>query len=494
MADKFKNLKGFNGKDSQTSSIFGNLTEGISDLEQEEKSYVLEKIDVDKINLGEKNIEIDENFRKDILDLMVNPIIVSYEFTMEEKAGFPYKKKTGKYNIVSGFKRVKVYKESSEEKHKKINALVIPIDTSPEEVEIIRLKAQKEQQLSSTDVIYDVRTTENKEITYGYLYENIKIDVEKLIERDNKYAIVDDEVEALAESIYRYGLFHDIMVLPSIDKSGNIIYEIQAGHKRTRAIKLLLAKARSGQLVNGKQIIDNYSSIPAKLLPLGATLEQINAVYNESNILSRHLSVDAIFAHMDYFKCVPAVPKTQAEYDTFRGGKSINSIANDVQAEFKKIGLMDWKSRKTAGYLNIYFFGSDKLKELCVKATQDKNGNPIINIKDLEWIATTYKGFNEKNKQDEILENVLKDKNYLINLKGTARLKKSKTMKITTKEIVKKVALDKASWDNLNNANIETLKDSVEDIEKIKHLIKETKKSISQFEKIVGELENTISE
>lgn len=493
---KFKNLESFQNKDTGT-SILGDMLvdDGALHMENQEDTYAFEKIAVEQIIL-EEDIEIDETLRTDILDIMVNPVILSYDYTQEVKAGFPYRKKTGKYHIVDGKKRVAAYKAAYEEneKYQKISALVLPIDTEEEAIQKIKEKSNHSHTVSSYEMVDEVRLSENKEISYGYLYEQARIPVEKLVERDNKYAIADDEVEALSESIYRYGLFHDIMVLPKYDENGNILYEIQAGHKRTRAIRLLLAKAKAKQLVNGLQIIENYSKIPAKLLPLGATKEQIDAVYNESNIIGRHLNTDAIFAHLDYFKCVPSIPQTKEQYDNFRKTQSISAIASDVQQEFKKVGFRDWKSRKTAGYLNIYYFGSEALKKLCVEATQSKDGKPPISIKDLEWIATVYKGFDEKGMQDEIIEKALHDKSYIPALKAKTKIKKNKTLKLTSKDAAKRVILDKESWLKLVNADIEMLKDSAGDFEKILAHTKEIKKSITAFEKRIAELQKNEKE
>lgn len=513
---QFKNLSGFTREKENSSNIFGQTIIGDIPEDDFNEKYMYEIVKLEDIILDEV-IDVDDKLYQSIKTAgVVNPIWLSFDYIMAEKAGREYKKKTGKYRILDGNKRVaaanKIIAEGGHDRLKNIQALILPIKTSEEEIENIKqmLHTEENQNRSTSDLISVVNSSKGAQITYGYRYENADIPFDLIYERDNKYPATESEIESLANSIYKYGLFQDIMVLPEVNPDTmEVIYRLEAGHKRRKAIKLLLDKARAGQLENGASIIANYSSVPAKLLPMGATKEQIEAVYNESNIHSRKMTTDSFFAHLSYFSSIekdanatnefdkyiiPKVPTTEEEYKAFIGNVKISYLIPDLQQELKKLGFADWKNRKMTQYLNIYFFGCDKLKEMCVEMTQHPDKKPPIILADMEWIAITYKGFDEREKQEEIIEKALEDKAYLVALKGTTKVQKSRTKKVTTQYVAKKVISEVNTWSGLLNADIEEVKTVKDDYEKIITGISDMKKMINKFEKRIKELNGKINE
>ena len=80
-------------------------------------------------------------------------------------------------------------------------------------------------------------------------------------------------------------------------------------------------------------------------------------------------------------------------------------------------------------FLNIYYYGSDKAREVFTNIDQYS-----INQKDVYWIVTTYKDFNERTMQDEILEESLKNRSYLKQLKAEKTVRRNRS-EVTIKNI-----------------------------------------------------------
>lgn len=504
---QFKNLSGFNKEKDKSGGIFGQAV--ISDINDDEEKYLFERIDIEDIICDEKTEYDDDLYESVKQSGIVSPIWLSFDYVDAEKAGRKYKKKTGKYHIIDGNKRVaaanKILSKEDNSRLRKLQALILPIDTSEAEIEEIKktVRAKENQNRSTVDLISIVNSSKGAQITYGYKYENADIPFDLIHERDNKYPATEAEIEALADSIYKYGLFQDIMVLPEVNQDTmQVTYRLEAGHKRRKAIKLLLDKAKAGQLEKGKTIIANYSKIPAKILPLGATNEQIEAVYNESNIHSRKMTTDSFFAHLSYFSSyvidentkdeyekylIPKIPTSRKEYLTFIENVSINALIPRVQGELKKLGFADWKNRKMTQYLNIYYFGCDKLKDMCIELTQHPDKRQPITLGDMAWIATTFKDWDKRGQQEDVIEKALQDKTYIPSIKDKT-VSKTRTVRYTSQQVAKKILKDSQSLENVAFAEIVDSVSAKEDYDKILKSIGNMKNSLKKIEKRFKEL------
>ena len=424
---------------------------------------------------------------------LVNPVILRYGYTIEEVGGVKIRKKTGRYRIVDGNKRVAIYnqlfneataKNNDEEvrKYASVPALILPLNVSDEEVLNIIRTTSENKSVSTKNVIKDITETKNEEITYCYRYEMAEIELEKIVERDNKYKFTTSEIDELEKSIYHAGLMQPIILLPIINsRTMEVEYEIEAGHKRTTAIRQLIQHAKDGKYSNGELVLQAYKTIPSLLIPMGATPEQVEKVYNDTNILSRHMSTDDVFQHISFFDEMPSRPTTKIEYVEFKEKKyRIERLANILQNKFKALGFSDWKNRKAKVFLNIYYYGSDK----CLEAFNNLEKYDLTQ-KDIEWIVTTYKDFNERKKQDEILEKAINDKTYLLQLKEEKVVKRT-PQQIKLRKVTENIIKQKSVFDKMVVTPFDLTKASEKDVQNAKKTLLELEKSIKEMKERIN--------
>lgn len=438
---------------------------------------------------------------------LVSPIILTYDYRLASRGGMEYREKTGTYTIIDGEKRVAIYNQlfneaieenndSNIKKYSSIPSLVLPINISDEEIEKIKKVTSENKSEGTSNVISDITKTKNTQITYCHKYEMAEVETDKLVERDNKYVIVQSVIDELEESIYYAGLMQPLVVLPIIDnKTMEIKYEIQAGHKRKRAIFQLIKHAKERHFpflankgidnsnIDFNAVLESLKTTSALIIPMGADAKQIEKVYNDTNILMRHMTTDDAFTHISYFDELPTRPTTKAEYVSFKEKKyKIDRLASVLQDKFKRLGFSDWKNRKAKIFLNVYYYGSDR----CLEIFNDIEKYDFTR-KELEWIATKYKDFNERKMQDEIIEEALNDKTYLLNLMDEKITKKTpqkiKIRKMNENLIKHRGAIDKISITpfDFKNASMNDVKNSKKIIKELEEVIKDLKERINNI-------------
>ena len=216
---------------------------------------------------------------------------------------------------------------------------------------------------------------------------------------------------------------------------------------------------------------------------MGSSDEDVEDIYNQTNMLSRHMTVEDCFKVIESFSCLPSRPTTKEEFVHFKETtKSINVLVKMVQDEMRKIGFQDWKNTKTSKFLNVYFYGSDKAIELFTHPEDS-----AVNQKDIYWIVIQNKDFVERKKQDELLKLAQDDKEEFESYKndnGTSR----KIYEFTTKKVMSTLRKQKSEYDKIKD-NVITDKPSEEQKVEIKRLINETRMSLMSLEQKLSEIE-----
>lgn len=496
---KFKNLAQVQMNDQQNQKpVFTNnpFQKGIvqnNELANNTDDYKYSAVELGSIKMDEE-VEYSNALFKSVEERMVSPLILIYDYVEKSKAGRKYREKTGFYRVVDGKKRVSIYKrlfdekQSLEEKQKysKIQALILPLNVPEDEVESIRAKANENKQDGVQNVIRDVTETLNEAITYCYRYEAIEVEVDKLVEKkDNKFHILQSEVDALEQSIYNFGLMQPILVLPVMDeKTLSVHYEIESGHKRTKAIRQLIAHAKEGKYGDNVDIIlERFKTVPALLIPMGAEPKHIEKIYLDTNVLSRHMQASDMYEHIDYFEDLPSRPKTKESYLSFtEKGYQIKELSKIVQQHMKDLGFPGWKSTKTSLFLNAYYYGSEKALE-----TFKNIENSKLTQKELNWIITKYKDFSERPEQDRIIAEAELDKTSLLKLMETG-VERRKQSSISVKKITENIMKQNMAVAKMTETAIEATTKK-RDIKSAKKALEDLEKSISELKSKLEELE-----
>lgn len=457
------------------------IEETNTDLNGEGYQYTF--VDADLIDLPDEPIEYPNALKQSVLQRMIQPVILSMGYTEKERGGRKFKSKNGRYNVVDGKKRVKILKD---EGIKKVQALVLPLEVSDEEIERIKQTTAQDKATGVQEVIKDVTETLNEEITYCYRYESITVDLDKLVERENKYAMRQSEIDELEKSIYRLGLLQPIVVLPIMDaRTMEVKYEIQSGHKRTRAIRQLVEHAKEGLYPGNKElIIESFKTVPALLIPMGSNAKDVEKIYHETNMLSRHMTVDDCFKVIESFDFLPTRPTTKEEFIHFKEeNSSMNQLVVETQEQMKKLGFQDWKSAKTAKFLNVYYFGSDKAIDIFTNIDDYP-----LNQKEVYWIVTTYKDFNERSKQDDILNQAIEDKSTLRALMAEKTVRRNRT-DYTVKKINDTLIRQRSTFEKIIDSEIKGTS-SVDEKANARKLINETRALLMKLEKVIDAVDS----
>ena len=497
------------GAKHSSGSVFGNAlfeTEIVqSEIQRDKDEYTYVSVDTNDILLDETDSIMIPSFLLQSLQSgrIVNPVFLIPDYIEKEKAGQKYKEKTGKYKVIDGRKRIKIYKdllqkaineqdEKTIKKYSFIPSLVVPLTESEENLERIKEITSQDKQDGIATVIKDVTETLHQSITYCYQYEKIEVPREKLVTGRNDFKISQTEVDALEQSIYQVGLIQPIVVLPQINaRTQQVEYLIKAGHKRFQAISQLIAHANldsyeypNGQkLINKEVVLKTYETIPALMIPMGASEEQIEKIYQDTNILSRHMTAEDMVDHMNYFENLPSRPTTKEEFMAFKEHKyQINDLAKLLAEDVKKLGFPEWKATKITEFLNIYYYGSDKVLSL-----YKEPASVGLTKRDLRWIATNYKDFNERAEQDKILEQAIENKETLairINKEKKTKPKQSLTVSQLSKVLLK----ERQKIDDLVITKIETIDYSAEEASRLQRTLQELKFSITELSSKLNEV------
>lgn len=423
--------------------------------------------------------------KKSVLERVIQPVILAQNYEEVDNRGTHYKRPTGTYKVIDGAKRIQILREAD---IKAVQALVLPVNVSDEEIERIIKTVSEDKSEGVQRVIKDVTETIDEGITYCYRYENITVDVDKLIERENQYSMDQSGIDELEKSILRLGLLQPIIVLPIIEpKTMEVVYQIQSGHRRVRAIKQLLKHAEDGVYPGRKEVIlQTFKTVPALLIPMGSDEKDVEDIYNQTNMLARHMTVEDCFKVIESFENIPSRPKTKEEYNHFKEmGYRISNLVGTVQEQLKKLGFKDWKNTKTSKFLSVYYYGSDKANEIFTNIDQYP-----LNQKEIYWIVTTYKDFNERSKQDEIIENALTDKTSLKILMNDKTVRRAPRSEYTVKKISQGLMNQKNTFEKYISSDISGTA-TQEEKDMARKLINETRTLLVRLEKAIGEVEET---
>lgn len=424
----------------------------------------------ENVVIDDKSVSETEDFimqHGQILPVLLQPITVE-----KEKFGAVFNEPTGQYNVIEGEGTVaalqRLYNKTGEEKYSLCQAMVLNPNATEEEIQQIRgeLSANIKQKLSPEQL---AKVTEGKEIEALYDFEEVYLEPEILLAEYNNFDYSEEEIEMLADSILHYGMWELPLVLPYI-KDKKVRYRIIAGHKRITAV--LFLKEHNPE---DKTIQTKLEKIKVRLLPLGSTEQQIEAVHEYSNLMRRQLTSEQGLEHISMVKGLPPVPQSEEEYRDFVQKYSMSQLANKVEIFFRALGWNNWKNRKTSRFLNVYYFGCDSLKEAW---TSD---SCPLNQKELVWIVTEYKAFCQRGEQEEVLQKALADRSYLTELMANKKKKRTASDKITTSKVRSRLTVQSQQIKKLLDADIEKPKNKKEK-QQILNKIKELKAGLENLE------------
>ena len=154
-------------------------------VETNSENYNYTVVKLEDINECETK-ECSNALRKSVLERVIQPVILSQEVEEIENHGMKYNRPTGRYNVIDGVKRIQILREDG---RTAVQALVLPTTATNEEIERIKETVSADKTNGIQQVIRDVTETLDEGITYCYRYENILVDIDKLIERDNQYSM-----------------------------------------------------------------------------------------------------------------------------------------------------------------------------------------------------------------------------------------------------------------------------------------------------------------
>jgi hypothetical protein len=392
----------------------------------------IEHINIDDIILPDTVKEDPQTTESIRIHGQIFPVLLRHQTIEEEKFGAKVRVKTGKYlvmdkgEIVAGLRSL--YAVSKEEKYQYCMSMVISEAATEEEIEEIRKAATSGEATKSIQEIVEGST--NLEVNLQHDFEEVYLRPEDLRFEYNTFTYTDAEIDMLADSIVTYGMWDLPLVLPYLSK-GKILYRIIAGHKRIKSVLKAKENARNNIYPNSEEVLRKLSKIKVRLLPLGATKEQVDAVHEYSNLMRRQLSIGDALTHIGTIKQLPPVPTTEEEYKQFTTEYSIRRLVEKTESYFKALGFSDWKDRKTSRFLTVYYYGCDRLKDVW------KLPKPPLTQKEMVWIATTYKGFGQREEQADVVEKALENKNYLLALMN--------------EETVRRKGKEKASFVSVNS-------------------------------------------
>lgn len=194
------------------------------------------------------------------------------------------------------------------------------------------------------------------------------LNISKLIDNSaNSFEV--EHIEVLEESIKARGLLQPLIVMPIKDSAGLAtgMYEIKSGSRRFAAISHIYQEAGQN---HDEKLKSKFSSVPCRILPMGATDEEIKAVVVETNTLARQLDVADIFRNFDII-----FAKEDGKYKYLSDNRM--SLTDAVTARLKEMGLT-YKKSSVNDYINIYFSADKRLKDCLEKKLIAKRDAVVI--------------------------------------------------------------------------------------------------------------------
>ena len=341
----------------------------------------------------------------------IMPVILSAMTEKAEKAGIFFERPSGRYSVLEGAGVLSalsaLYEKTKDPRYTVCQAVVVSPGLSEKELAELKRDLEYSEKLSPEELS---RLSASGQVDLFYDFREVYLQPEALLAEYNNFTYTEEEIEMLADSIYHFGMWELPLILPYLSDGGSIRYRIIAGHKRIRSVLYIKEKAARGAYPNSADVLRRLDTIKVRLLPLGSTDEQVEAVHEFSNLMRRQLTSEQGLEHIGMIRTLPPVPATQEEFDAFQKEYMMKDLIRDTEHFFRALGWNNWGSRKTARYLSVHYYGTQEIKE----AWKDP-GCPL-NQKQLVWIATTFKSFPDGDRQREVLRKSLENRDYLTTL------------------------------------------------------------------------------
>lgn len=172
-----------------------------------------------------------------------------------------------------------------------------------------------------------------------------------------------DHLLMLIESIRARGILQPLVVMPLKNEAGlpNGEYEIKSGSRRFAAVNEI---RRQAQISGNDEECHRFDMIPCKILPMGATDAEIEAVVVETNTTARQITVADVFRNFDVIFAKDE--SGSYKYLPEKGGttKNIMNMLQEMGFSYQKSSVNE--------YVKIYFAHDSRLKSLLEKGVISK--------------------------------------------------------------------------------------------------------------------------
>lgn len=172
-----------------------------------------------------------------------------------------------------------------------------------------------------------------------------------------------EHLTMLIESIKLRGVLQPLVVLPLKTPEGypSGKYEIKSGSRRFAAVNEIRRRAKED---GDHELAERFNMLPCKILPLGATEKEIEAVVVETNTTARQITVADIFRNFD----IIFAKEEDGSYRYLSAGGNMTKAVTDMLAE------MGFSYQKSAvnDYVRIYFAENQDIKNLLEKGLLSK--------------------------------------------------------------------------------------------------------------------------
>lgn len=159
----------------------------------------------------------------------------------------------------------------------------------------------------------------------------------------------------LIESIKSRGVLQPLVVMPVKTPDGypSGKYEIKSGSRRFAAVNEIRKRAMEE---GDQELFERFNMLPCKILPLGATEKEIEAVVVETNTTARQITVADIFRNFD----IIFAREEDGSYRYLSTGGNMTKAVTNMLAE------MGFSYQKSAvnDYVRIYFAENQDIKKL----------------------------------------------------------------------------------------------------------------------------------
>ena len=170
---------------------------------------------------------------------------------------------------------------------------------------------------------------------------------------NNTFAV--DHLLMLIESIRARGILQPLVVMPLKNDAGlpGGEYEIKSGSRRFAAVSEI---RRQAQISGDDEEYHRFDMIPCKILPAGATEDEIEAVVVETNTTARQITVADVFRNFD-------VIFARDENGSYKYLPENGGTTKNIMSMLQEMGFSYQKSSVNE-YVKIYFAHDQRLKGL----------------------------------------------------------------------------------------------------------------------------------